>query len=143
MHKEKNTALIAFLVCLTALISPLVLIPIEKAVPYPYIVEELFKAILIFYVIKLFDETIQTKLALLAGFLFSLSENVFYLANFISNGLYYSTFWQRSLLTTSLHLLTMTIILLPSQKRIYCIIPATIVAIIIHFLYNQTVLSLF
>jgi len=141
--KEKNDNLaIIFLVWLVALILPLILIPFEKLAPYPYVIEEIVKATLIYVILKNSDRQNQLKLSLVAAFLFALSENVFYSTNFITNGILYS-FWQRFFLTTSLHLLTAVVILIPSQKRLMLIVPVTMLAIVIHYLYNQLALLIF
>lgn len=131
-----------FFVCLAALILPIVLIPVEKMAPYPYIVEEIAKAVLIFQILKNSKRKNQLALTLTVAFLFALSENIFYSTNFITNGIFYN-FWQRFLLTTSLHLLTAIIILLPSQKKVKLMAPATLLAMLIHYLYNQLVLLIF
>lgn len=132
----------AFLVCLVALISPLVLMPIEGIAPYPFVIEEIVKAIFIFIIIKTCKRHNQLATVLLAVFLFALSENIFYSSNFITYGIFYS-FWKRFLITTGLHLLTALIIFLPSQKRINLIVPATLLAIAVHYYYNQFVLVAF
>jgi hypothetical protein len=125
-----------------ALVSPLFLIPLENSAPYPYFIEEIVKAMLIFNIIKFSSLKKQLKLTLVMAFLFAFSENMFYLINFISSGTLQG-FCQRCLLTTTLHLLTAIIILLPSQKKLKLIIPATIIAMIIHYFYNQLVLIIF
>jgi len=142
MVKKIDTLPIIFGVLLIAFVAPLVLIPLEKLLPYPHIFEELFKAGLILFILKLPSKMLQLKITLLVGLFFAFSENVFYLANFITNGIIVS-FWRRMVLTTAVHILTTTVILLPSQKKRAFIMPATIVAILIHFLYNQLALVLF
>ncbi|MGB9585843.1 MAG: PrsW family glutamic-type intramembrane protease, partial [Anaerolineales bacterium] len=131
-----------FLICLVALILPLVLIPIEHIAPYPYIIEEIAKAILILAILKTSRYKSQLTITLMATFLFAFSENIFYSTNFITDGIL-SSFWQRFLLTTSLHILTAVVILLPSQKKLKLIVPATILAMIIHYFYNELVIVLF
>lgn len=141
--QEKNASLpFIFLVCLTSLILPLILIAVERIAPYPHIIEEIVKAILIFKILKSSKRQNQLTLTLIVAFLFALSENIFYSTNFIADSIFYN-FWQRFLLTTSLHLLTAVIILLPSQRKLKLIVPATILAMVIHYSYNQLVLLLF
>lgn len=142
MQKNYDNFSIIFLVCLTALVLPLILIPVETIAPYPYVIEEIAKAILILQILKLSKRQNQLTLSLIMAFLFALSENIFYSTNFITNGILYS-FWQRFLLTTILHILTGLIILLFSQKKAKLIAPATMLAILIHYFYNQLVLLLF
>ncbi len=142
MQEKNDNFPMIFLVCLSALILPLILIPVEKIAPYPHVVEEIAKAILIFTILKNSKPKSQLILILIMAFLFALSENIFYSTNFITGGILYS-FWQRFLLTTGLHLLTAVIILLPSQKKLKLIVPATMIAIIVHYFYNQLVLLIF
>lgn len=142
MQKKYDDLPIIFLVCLASLILPLIFIPVEKIIPYPYVIEEITKAILILTILKASKHQNQLTLTLIVAFLFALSENIFYSTNFIADGTLYN-FWQRFLLTTSLHILTAIIILLPSQRKFSLIFPATLLAIITHYLYNQAVLLLF
>lgn len=142
MQNTNESLPIAFLVCLVALISPLILIPIEGIAPYPYVIEEIIKAVFIFTIIKTSKRHNQLATMLLAVFLFALSENIFYSSNFITYGIL-NSFWKRFLITTTLHLLTALIIFLPSQKRINLIVPATLLAIAAHYYYNQFVLVAF
>ncbi len=142
--KNKNFSSDAaiILVLLMALISPLFLFPLEKFLPYPYVIEELLKAFLILMIIRLPKKTTQIKTALLSIFLFALSENIFYLANFIS-GQSLNAFGQRFLLTTILHIFTAAIILFPAQRKRAFIFLGLILAIFIHYIYNQAVLAIF
>lgn len=142
VEEKSDKLVIIFLVCLTALILPLILIPLERFAPYPYVIEEIVKATLIYVILKNSSRQNQLKLSLVAAFLFALSENIFYSTNFIIGGIL-NSFWQRFMLTTSLHLLTAVIILLPSQKKLKLIVPATIFAMAIHYFYNQFVLLVF
>jgi len=142
MQKNYDNLSIIFLVYLAALILPLILIPIERIIPYPYVIEEITKAILILRILKASKPKSQLAITFIMAFLFALSENIFYSTNFIVNGILH-TFWQRFLLTTNLHILTAVIILIPSQKKLKLIVPATILAMIIHYFYNQLVLLVF
>lgn len=142
MLKKADDVTIIFLVFILAFIAPLILIPLEKILPYPHVVEEVAKAILIILILQLSSQKLQFKTSVLFGLIFATSENMFYLANFITNNLT-EIFLQRVLLTTTLHVLTTIIIFLPSQKRKELIIPATILAIFTHFLYNKIALIVF
>jgi RsiW-degrading membrane proteinase PrsW (M82 family) len=141
MLSKKDPLIITFLACLVALIAPLVLLPLEKILPYPFIIEEVFKALIIFLIIKTIDSKNQIKIVFLLTFLFALSENLFYLSNFITLGLT-DIFLKRFLLTTVLHLLTSYIILFPAQKKLYFLPLGLILAILTHFLYNLFVVTL-
>ncbi len=140
---EKNDNLpVIFLICLTTLVLPIILMPIESIAPYPFVFEEILKTILVLLILKFSKHQNQLILVVAITFLFALSENIFYSTNFITNGILYN-FWQRFILTTTLHILTALIILLPSQKKIELITPATILAMIIHYFYNQLALLAF
>jgi hypothetical protein len=142
MSEKKDPVIVVFLACLTALIAPLFLLPLEKILPYPFLIEEIFKAFVIFLIIKAVDWEKQTKVTLLFAFLFALSENLFYLGNFIALGLM-DVFLKRFLLTIILHLLTSLIILFPAQKKLSLLPLGLILAILAHFLYNRFVVILF
>jgi hypothetical protein len=141
MNKKANYIFVAALLFFSALIAPLALIPVEKILPFPYIIEEILKAILVLFILKLSPKSFQIKLALFIGFLFAFSENFFYLPSFIENG-NLDLFFQRFFLTSFLHILTILIILISSQKRRYLIFPAAILAMIVHYFYNQLIVFL-
>jgi hypothetical protein len=141
MNKKIDYVLIAISLFFLALAGPLLLLPMEKAFPYPYIAEELAKVIFVILILRLPPRAFQIKLAVFIGFLFAFSENFFYLPSFIENGNFY-LFFQRFTLTSLLHILTILIILIPSQKRRYLIFPAAILAMIAHYFYNQLIVFL-
>lgn len=142
MSQKKDYVFVAVFLFLLALISPLVLIPVEKYLPYPFIIEEITKAFFVILILGIFSNFFQIKLATFIAFIFSFSESLFYLSNFIEiRDL--SGFFQRFFLTACLHILTILIIIIPSQKNRYLLIPALLVAIIVHFYYNQIILTLF
>ena len=131
-----------FLLPLIALIGPIVLIPIEKVLPYPYILEEIVKVIMVFLILSTTGKIFQIKLATFAGFFFALSENIFYLS---SPNLYTSPdiFLKRFFLVSLLHIITILAILIPSQKYRFLILPATLIAMFIHYFYNQNIMLFF
>lgn len=126
-----------FLFYLAAFSLPLILIPVESVLPYPYIIEELTKALLVLLLPK------QSRIfqAVLIGFLFSFSENMFYLTNIITYG-YPAYFWQRFLLTTPLHITTTLIIFLLIRKGRWLLIPGLVLTMAIHFFYNYFILKI-
>jgi len=142
MPKEKDSVIITFFACLVGLIIPLFLLPLEKILPYPYFLEEGFKALIIFMIIKNIGPKKQNRTVFLFALLFAFSENLFYLNNFIALGLM-GSFLQRLLLTTTLHLLTSFMILLAGQKKLILFPIGLILAILTHFLYNHFVVILF
>ena len=139
-EQEKNIFLWSILI-ICSLVLPLVLIPIEKFLNYPYIIEEIAKALLIFFIVLKFKNTkTQIYSTILLGALFALSESMFYLAGNIIPFGNLSTFGQRLLLTTPLHIITALIILLPTLKNKKLIIFGLILAALIHYLFNYFVL---
>lgn len=141
-NKNFDTDSAIVLILLLALVSPLLLLPLEKILPYPYIIEELLKAAFVLAIIHLPKKATQIKTVLLAAFLFALSENIFYLANFI-DGQFISAFGKRFLLTAVLHILTAMIIFFPAQKKRALIVPGLLLAMLIHYFYNQLILTIF
>jgi hypothetical protein len=121
-----------------AVLLPFILIVIEKTIlPYPAFVEEVAKALVIFFLILNLSGT-KYKIAAgaLFGFLFGLSENIFYLINIIENGeIIY--FWQRFLWTTPMHIITVLIILFSGLAGKKFIIFGLAGAIILHALFNN------
>ena len=117
---------------------PFLLWPIEIILPYPYIVEEVAKAILLFFVLKLPGNQ-KIIITFLVGFLFAFSENVLYLFNIYSLG-NMQTLLLRFVLTTPMHILTSFVILgfgLLNRRLIFL---GLALASIIHFLFNAFII---
>ncbi|TSC65943.1 MAG: hypothetical protein CEO21_294 [Microgenomates group bacterium Gr01-1014_80] len=147
------------LIPLFAAIAPFILWPIEIFFPYPHIVEELTKALLISLLLKSQADTFQVHSAdtwkvtsgyilspsrwpivygsILIGFLFALSETILYMFNI--NGP--QTLFLRFALTMPMHIITSLVILglaLINKKLIFMGIVA---AATIHYYYNLAVAS--
>lgn len=126
----------AFLVIfIVSLALPLFLLPIEKIWPYPYLIEELAKLFLAWLILRM-SQTRKWLLLFLGGFLFSLSESLFYLGAAFSGG-YAFLFGKKILLVFPFHLLTLTLFYLSiarSKKLLLFSFPA---AVLLHFLFNQ------
>jgi RsiW-degrading membrane proteinase PrsW (M82 family) len=120
---------------LLALIAPFVVWPIELILPYPHIIEELAKAILVFTLLNLPERLTKIKLAILIGVLFAFSESVLYLFNIQLVGSI-QTYFVRLLVTIPLHVITTLIILLPALKNKKLIIVGAIFASFVHYLFN-------
>jgi hypothetical protein len=116
------------------------LIIVEKTIlPYPVFIEEITKALVIFFLI-LNLPGIKYKIAagLLFGFLFGLSESIFYLVNFIAaNNLI--VFWQRFLWTVPMHIITVLLMVFAGLAKKWFIIFGLAGALILHFLFNNFV----
>jgi RsiW-degrading membrane proteinase PrsW (M82 family) len=120
---------------LFALIAPFVVWPIELILPYPHIIEELAKAVLVFTLLDLPERLTKIKLAILIGVLFAFSESVLYLFNIQLVG-DVQTYFVRLLVTVPLHVITTLIILLPALKNKKLIIVGVIFASLIHYFFN-------
>ncbi len=113
---------------LLALVGPFFLLLVESVLPYPYLVEEVFK----FFLAK---STTSVKSAIYLGILFSLSEAFFYLMNpnFSLLTMNYS-FGVRLLAVTPMHISTILIMQYFQKKKLWPI--GLILAILIHYLFN-------
>ena len=120
---------------LFALIAPFVVWPIELILPYPHIIEELAKAVLVFALLDLPERFTKIKLAILIGVLFAFSESVLYLFNIQLVGSV-QTYFIRLLVTVPLHVITTLIILLPALKNKKLIIVGVVFASLVHYLFN-------
>ena len=106
---------------LLALVFPFFILLIENFLPYPHVVEELFK----FFLAK---KASSTKTATILGVLFSVSEAIFYALN-PSVPLY------RVLIVAPMHVTTILVMRYFLGKRNMWPI-GLILAILIHYLFN-------
>ncbi len=120
---------------LMALMAPFLVWPIEFFLPYPHIIEELVKAMFALFIIKEPNKSKQILLALIVGTLFALSETVFYFFNFFQLASPLSLIF-RFLLTSTLHSLTIVIIILSTFINKKLIFFGLLFAILVHYLYN-------
>lgn len=129
----------SYLAPLFALILPAFVWPIELVLPYPYIIEEIAKAALIYWVAAS-DETttLKVKIVVAVGVLFAFSESVMYLFNIYMVG-NISTLFQRLALTTSMHVITSLVIFIPGIKHKKLIVLGAIIAGVIHYFFNYYV----
>lgn len=123
------------IIILFGAIMPFILWPIEYFLPFPYVVEELAKAILVIAIIKYTDRPMQVRIAAFSGLLFAISESVFYIFNILLVGTSI-TLLQRLLLTIPLHVGTILIILFFGMKRKEFIPIGVVIAGIIHYYFN-------
>ena len=124
-------------IVLAGLILPLFLIPLINFTGYSEIVEEIAKAgVVLFLILKLPNHKARILAGVTFGFLFGVSENIFYLNNIFQLG-DFSIFWQRFIWTVPMHIITVLIILLPTLKNKKLIILGLFGAIIIHLLFNN------
>jgi len=112
---------------LLAIIGPFFLLLIESLLPYPYIVEEIFK----FFLAK---STTSIKTAIVLGLLFSLSEAFFYLMNpvYVLSPMY---FVLRLTAVSAMHITTILIMqYFLKRKNLWPI--GLFLSILIHYLFN-------
>ncbi len=127
----------AALIPLSAAIAPFILWPIEIFFPYPHIVEELAKALLIFFLLKSGDNRQKIYGAILVGFFFAFSENILYMMNGNSQALIL-----RFVLTMPMHIITSVVILSVGLIDKRLIFLGIILAGFIHYFFNIYVSSL-
>ncbi len=126
---------IVFLI-LAGLVLPLLLIPLIKFTGYSEIVEEIAKAgVVLFLILKLPSHKTRILAGIAFGFLFGLSESIFYLNNIFQIG-DFSIFWQRFLWTVPMHIITVLVILFSGLVSRKWIILGLGGAIILHILFN-------
>lgn len=121
--------------------APLFLIPIEKIFPYPHLIEEPVKLLVVCLANK--NSRFQFKKSLFFVFLlslsFTLSESLFYLVNFQILG-NFLPFFERIFLTLVLHSLTFFLLFLfyNKNKPVFTF-TGLILSILLHFFYNLIV----
>lgn len=120
---------------LVGLIFPFLLWAIETVFPYPYIIEELGKAVFVVLVWQLPRPSTQIKVTVLMAIFFAFSESVFYLFKMSAFGSL-PIFFLRLALTTILHTTTSLMILLPTIKSKKLILLSLPLAVATHYLYN-------
>lgn len=131
----------AVFIPLIAAITPFILWPIEIFFPYPHIIEELAKALLIFFLLETNDVRKKIYGALMVGFLFAFSENVLYMLNIFSSG-NPQTLILRFVLTMPMHIITAVVILITALLDKRLIFLGIILAGLIHYFFNIYVSSL-
>jgi RsiW-degrading membrane proteinase PrsW (M82 family) len=131
------------IVPLFALVAPLFIWPIEQVLPFPFIVEEIAKAIIIYF-IAISDEkrSLKIKQTILVGVLFALTESVLYLFNIYAFGSL-ETLLLRLVVTIPLHVITSLLILFPTLKSKWLIVIGVILASLFHLFYNASVSLIF
>lgn len=116
---------------LYSVFGPFLVWGVEYFLPYPYIIEELFKTILVYF----FPQK-SFKTYIYAGISFALTETVLYSFNvnaFGSIGLLFT----RLLSTSLLHSFTFLIIYWSTKKDRRLIVVGFVISVLIHFLYNK------
>lgn len=128
---------------LISLASPLLLLPIEKLLPYPHFIEEAVKLAVVVIMIRA-EKEIKESLAVwvfTAGFLFTVSESILYLTNILALG-NYMLFPIRLVLTGGLHTGTIMLMYVLGRKNNFGLLLGFMGAIIIHYSFNLWVINL-
>lgn len=114
-------------------IMPILLIPVEMLLPYPYIVEELAK----FFLVKVLAEKKDNlwHAAIVGGFLFTLTETFLYLPNIVETG-DYSFFYERLFYTGILHCTTFLTMFMGWRKNYIWAAISLSLAVATHYLFN-------
>jgi len=123
------------LIPLFASMAPFLVWPIELIFPYPYLVEELVKGFLVFFILKSSDSSSKIKLAVLTGLFFAFSESVLYMSNILLVGTLW-TFVERLLFTVPLHTVTTLLILFSGLKKKELLPLGVIAAMLLHYFFN-------
>jgi len=126
---------------LLSLAGPLFLMPVEKILPYPYLVEEAVKLAVVCLILKAKpSKNAFWFLVIFAGLLFSFSETIFYLTNIFTLGKF-GLFPQRLVLTSFLHSGTTFLIAFFGKKGGWWWVTGFLGAVLIHGIYNLLVFS--
>ena len=136
MNFSFKQASIISLVIILALIAPLFLLPIERILPYPYVIEELTKLSLVLLIIRLPKNYIQSLTAVLTGFLFALSESLFYLGSTFGID-QPSLFPQKLVFTALIHVLTIALFWLSLKINKKLLIFTLPLAMLAHYFFNR------
>jgi hypothetical protein len=115
-------------------IAPLLLIPVEIIMPYPYIVEELVKFLIVLGLARKSKK--QLMAPVLGGFLFALTETFLYIPNIINVG-QPSLILKRLLVTGSMHIITMLLMYTGIRKKLIIGLLAFVLSVIIHYFFNS------
>lgn len=138
-YKLIDDFILAAVLVFVGLFLPMFLVLIIRATGFSEVVEEIFKALVVTYVILKFSGfSKKIKAGILFGFLFAISESLLYFNNFFQNGSF-SDLWSRFFLTLPMHIITVLVILFFGLKSKKYIVLGTILAIVIHLIFNKVV----
>jgi len=138
VETRKTSSFSALLTPLYAAILPFTLWPIEYFFPYPHVVEELAKALL---VTGLNKHKAAYLIAVCSGLVFAISESVLYMMNIVATQ-HISTLGVRLLLTIPLHAGTTLIMLAFYRFEKNYLTAGVVIAIAIHYLFNLYVVRI-
>lgn len=114
---------------------------VELFLPYPWVIEELFKFLLVWYVVKKSGPGSRFPLVLASGLAFSISEALFYLFNYLPQG-NLAPFLIRLAITVPMHLLTFVLLYLGLRKRTVFGLAALVLSMGLHYWFNSAAAGL-
>lgn len=124
------------IIILFGAILPLVLWPVEVLFPYPHIVEEIAKGMLVYWILTTVSgKTTQIKIAILVATAFAFSESILYLFNILQVGTGW-TFLNRLLLTIPFNILTILVMLFLGMWKRWFLTFGILAAILLHYGFN-------
>jgi hypothetical protein len=121
---------------LFAFVAPVIALVFEQVFMDPWLVEEIIKAAVVMRASQLEDKYL--KIALLAGFVFGLSEAMLYVVNVSFLGLV-DPLWMRLAFTVPMHALTTVVFAFFSRGRGWWMVVGLSLAMAIHGLFNVVV----
>lgn len=116
---------------LASLVAPVFLIFIEKALPYPYIIEEVTKALIAAKSPKISKFSHKLSLAFILGFCFAFSETIFWFGSSTAETAHFA---KKLLLVSALHTSTYAILIFSTQKKKALL--GLMGAIALHYFFN-------
>jgi len=115
--------------------GPFLLWPLEKILPYPFLVEEIFKLFLALNILSSSKDAKQKlQNVVLVGLLFAFSETFLYFLDIFQSSSV--IFFQRMTLTSALHVTTLVLLILFGRKGKKFIFLGVVLAAAIHWGYN-------
>lgn len=134
-----DTGIYRVSISIAGLVLPIILISIINFTGQSEIIEEIGKALVVFFIIsRNLSWKLRLEGAVVFGVLFGLSENIFYLINFLGSEDYY-IFLLRFITTLPMHIVTVLIIFIFTEIKKYFWILGLTLSILIHFLFNLLV----
>lgn len=114
---------------------------VELFLPFPWVVEELFKFLLVGYLVRVSGSRSKLSLVMLTGFAFSISESLFYLFNYLPEGSLLP-FLIRLAVTVPMHLLTFVLLYLGLRKGTAFGLAALALSMGLHYWFNSAAAGL-
>jgi hypothetical protein len=114
----------------------------EKIFPYPWMVEELFKLVIVWLILKSKPGKKYLFLAIFAGLLFAFSETIFYLTNIFALG-NLAIIPKRIFFTSALHLGTILLMAIFGKRSGRWWIVGFLGAVLAHNIYNELIGNIF